>query len=194
MTPLELIKEGIAQANWMTVCDGYEALTGEHLHAEKESHPQTYRIVLEQIYDLVANAFEEPGYVPTTTILDTTKTTKIPKKKKSGRKKKVKRPKSTSEDEEDGSLILDSSKITPVKFEQGKIGKSQLITNESNLEEVKRNRIRASKTTKTYRGSPKKYQATCSECLKKFESDRKSGEIGQMCHNCLQGKKSRFNG
>lgn len=191
MTPLELIKEGIAQANWMTVCDGYEALTGEHLHVEKESQPQTYRIVLEQIYDLVADAFEEPGFVPSTTILDTKR---IPKKKKLSRKKKVKKPKSTSKDEDDDSLILDDSKITPTKFAQGKTGEFQFITNKPDIDEIKRNEAKARKTTKTRRAAPKKYQAKCSECSKKFESDRPTSEIGQKCRNCLKGGKSRFDG
>lgn len=193
MTPLELIKKGITDTDWAVVCDGYEALTGEHLHTKQEPQSQIDRIALQQIYDIVANACEEPGFVPTTTTLDTKR---IPKKKKSSHKKRVKKSElvGEDEDEEDSSLILDDSQITPIKFEQGKTGESQFITNELDIDEMKRNEVKARRTQKTRRATPKKYQAECSECSKKFESDRPTGEIGQKCRNCLRGGKSRFNG
>lgn len=200
MIPLEQIKKGIIEMDWKIVCDGYEALTGQSLHREMKSPDSDYRVVLEQISDLINNLFEEPGYVPSTTILETVE---IPKKGKPGRQKKKKKKvgcsrksktkTDTVNDEEDDSLNLDSNNITPVKFDQKKPGKSQFITNEPNPDEIERNKARARKTTRIRRKPPRKYQAKCSVCSGKFESNRPSGDIGQTCPNCLRGSKGQFN-
>lgn len=192
MSPLEQIRLGIIKMDWTIICNGYEALTGEFIHIEQE--PKTNEAkVLQQIYDIVADAVEEPGYVPSTTILNQKKHTKKKIKKKVGRPKKSKKKTDiVDEDGEDSSLELDVSQITPVKAAQEKLGESQLITNIPDPDEVDKNIARAKRTTRVIRESPKKYKAKCSECSSKFESNHPTGEIGQKCPGCLKANKGRF--
>ncbi len=172
MSPLDYIKEGILKGNWETVREGYERMTGESLQLPSTIDTTT---TLQQVYDIVAMALEEPGYVPSNP--EPTK-----KKKKSGRPKKV-IPKTV--DKEDSSL-LDVSKVTTT---QRNLGTVQLITNEPDPEEVEQNQIRAQKTNKGKRKSPVTYNVECNECEKSFKSNRPGGDIGQKCNKCLIKKK-----
>lgn len=196
MNPLEQIKEGIVKMNWTTVCNGYEALTGEFLHSEQE--PETGdKKALQQIYDIVALAIEEPGYVPST-FVNIADISPKPKKKKSGRpkgsrKKTSKKSTSVDKDGEDSSLNLDPDKKTVVQQQTGGV---RLITNELDPIEVEANKILAEKSrinkTSAVRSKIKKFDVKCSECDNEFKSDRPGGEMGQKCKRCLMGTKSRF--
>jgi hypothetical protein len=190
MNPLEQIKEGITRENWKIVCDGYAALTGEFLHTEQE--PGTGKIeVLQQIYDIVADALEEAGCAPSVTIV-----MKKTRKKKLGRpKKKNKKTNVTDEDEdeEDASLRLDDDKRTVVQKE---VGGTRLITNEPDPYEIEANKKKAiiaqKNKMKLQRTEAKTYDVKCNECEKEFASNRPGGKLGQKCSKCLQDKKSRF--
>ena len=188
MSPLEQIKEGIIKMNWTTVCNGYEALTGEMLHPKQEPQTDRYEKVVHQIYDLAALAVEEPGYVPCTNVVPVEEK---PQKKKVGRPKGS-RKKKTKQDVEgkDSSLILDEKQKTTVQKEVGGV---RFITNEPDPKEVKANKKKAQRTKMIpRRPEPRTHKVKCNECEESFESDKPGDEMGQKCKKCLRDKKSRF--
>lgn len=208
MTTLELIETGIVEGDWGLVCEGYRALTGKEIPVPPGKIARgDLEDGMRRISDIVNRTLVGVASTDGAELLDTpqtsTKENKKKKKKKVGHpKKKVKSnaevahtsPAFNPDDEEDSSLNLDDSNITNVKFNQTKPNEFQFITNEPDPEETKKNKARARNTTKIIRKPPRKYQAKCSVCSNKFESDRKTGKIGQTCRNCLNQGKSRFNG
>lgn len=191
-SPIEYIKEGILKSNWETVCEGYERLTGEALSLPATS--PTDRDALQQIYDIVAMAVEEPGYVPSNTISELRSSTiKAPKRKKTGRSKKSETKNTVTTDGEDSSIDLDNDNKT---ITQKETGGTRLITNEPDPEEVEKNKIRAKRVNKIKskldRPVAETYKVKCSECEKSFKSDRPQGEMGQKCKECLNDKKGIF--
>ena len=195
MNPLDYIKEGILKGNWETVCEGYERLTGEALRLPTDSSNEKKRAkeVLLQIRDIASDFIEGPM----SEICSTSDGSKK-RKKKSGRRKGSGKKKTTSKitvtkDGEDFSLQLDESKKNIVQKQAGEV---QLITNEPIQEEVEINQARAKRSEKNKLNIKRKvaikHRVKCNECEKKFESDRKGGEMGQKCPRCLSGLKSRF--
>jgi hypothetical protein len=188
MSPLEYIKEGVLEGNWATVCEGYERLTGETLLLPIDSlnEEKRAREILKQILDMASDFFD-----PIAEICETPDKSKK-QKKKPGRRKGS-RKSTVTKDGEDSSLQLDESKKTVVQKQTGEV---QLITNEPILEEVEKNKDRARKSAKNKlklkRNSTATYKVECNECGEKFDSDRKSGEMGQKCSKCLNSLKSRF--
>jgi len=186
-SPIDHIGEGILDGNWETVCEGFEKLTGQCLPVPGQTDMSKS---MKKIYDI---ATEELGLNVIAEICDTSNEPKKKKKKPGRRKGSGKKKTTVTKDGEDSSLQLDISKKTIV---QKQTGKTQLITNEPNPEEVEKNRVRAKRSEQNKlqlrRNVPTTYEVKCNECGKKFESDRKSGEMGQKCPTCLGGLKSRF--
>lgn len=186
MSPIEQIKKGIVNMDWTTVCNGYEALTGEFLHTEQE--PKTNdqaRMALNKI----ARIIEDDK-----TITANTLPTKVTKKKPGRPKKSKKKTTNTTiTNKDDPSIQFDEGNKTAV---QKDVGGVRFITNDPDPEEVKKNKTKAIKAqqnkSKLDRKTTKTYDVICNECEKSFESDRPGGEIGQKCRRCLLGKKSRF--
>ena len=187
MSPIEYIAEGIRSGNWETVCEGYERLTGEAIPLPSTPTTSDAEGVLRQIANIVVSALGESVDEP-----------KKPEKKKRGRpkgsgKKKATKKKKKTGDETDPTIQLDEDKRTETSKETGG---TQLITNEPDPEEVKRNKAKATKAQKNKvklgRRAAAKHDVECNECGKTFESDRKGGEMGQKCRSCLSAKKSRF--
>ncbi len=173
MSPIKQIADGIHKGDWQTVCAGYEKLTGETLPVPVIS--ETDRDVLQQIYDIVAIAVEEPGYVPCSTV-------KTPKRKVGRRKASGKKNNSTiTANGEDPSILLDN--------------KTQFITNIPDPEEVKKNKAKAERANKNkirIDRQPKiTYKVECNECRKNFQSNIGGGEIGQKCEECLRNRRNK---
>ncbi len=184
MSPLEYIANGIRKGNWETVCEGYERLTGESLPspAEKQVEATLTREVLSQIVEIASSFLGEPTVEP---------------KKKRGRPKgsgsKTKKKKTVTEDGEDSTVNLDDKNKTVISKSPGK---TQLITNDPDPEEVKRNVIKHERASankaKLNRQDVTTYKVECNECHKDFQSNRPSGQIGQKCEKCLSGLQGRF--
>lgn len=192
MSPLEQIKQGILKGDWEIVIDGYRNLTGELLYIDTNSNTT---VAMRQIYDIAAKTLNT--CLPETTnyqLAEGTIIKHIPtKKKKKRRLKSGNKRGDVTVDDEDASLQLDTSKRTVVQRETGG---TQLITNEPDPEEVKKNKIKAVRSqknkTKLDRQTIKIYDVKCNECEQTFKSNRRSGKMGQKCSKCLQEKKSRF--
>lgn len=189
MSPLKHIEDGIHGGDWESVCKGYELLTGKWIAppditiVREKISPQDFESAILHISDIISETLILPE--------------KILKSKKRGRPKGSKRKKkvTVTKDGEDSSLQLDESKKAVIP-RNPKAGDTQLITNDPDPEEVKRNQIKAKKANrnkaKLNRTATKKHMVKCNECPKTFESDRKGGEMGQKCPDCLNEKKSRF--
>ena len=187
MNPLELIEEGICSGDWEQICKGYELLTG------KEIAP------LSNDMTIVKDAFKQISNIISTTLDDLEHEQKeIPKKKTQGLKKgkkKVKKKITTTvtADGEDISLQLDENNKTVVQKETDG---TRLITNNPSSKEVADNKIAAKKVRENKdrlrRQVSKVYQVKCNECRQSFDSDRRSGQMGQKCPKCLRDKKSMF--
>ena len=194
MSPLEQIKQGIMNSSWAMVCDGYKNLTGEKIEL-----PPTTGIdsiagqTLQKIIDiLVDDILIESGKLESTSgEIETTKKKKPGRPK--GTKKKSSKIKPVPTNGEDDSLQLVETNRTT---EQREVGNVQLITNEPDPEEVRKNKIRAAKTARakqaTRRPADQSYDVKCSECESTFKSERPGGEMGQKCNKCLMDKKGKF--
>lgn len=182
MSPIDFIKEGILEGNWLTVCEGYERLTGEALRFPSIETDNSAQIKLDKIMALLAED------------CDATSSSKKKSPSTKPKKKKIRQKKSTvSKDGEDSSLKLDAKGKTMVQKETNG---TRLITNEPDATEIEENKKRAVKSGKNKlmlnRQAGKKYEVKCNECEKPFDSARPSGEMGQKCNKCLRGLKSRF--
>lgn len=184
MSPLEYIANGIREGNWETVCEGYERLTGERLPlpVEKPGEVTRTREVLSQIVEIASSLLSESTMEP---------------KKKRGRPKgsgsKTNKKGTVTEDGEDSTVNLDENKKTVISKSPGKI---QLITNDPDPEEVKRNAIKhkRAKANKAQlnREDVKTYKVKCNECRQDFQSSRPESQMGQKCEECLSGLRGRF--
>jgi len=169
MSPIEKIKNGILEANWSTVCEGYEQLTGDNIEAPCcEPKRTNAEKIVEEIKKILDN-FK--------TVKNTT-ATKIEKK-------------SVDEEGHDNSIKLDESLKTPITKEEGGV---RFITNEPDPEEMERNKKRAQRTNKVKikRAPLKKFKVQCTQCQSDFESEINSGEFGQTCKKCLNNTRDRF--
>ncbi|MHC4453431.1 MAG: hypothetical protein ACYSWS_01885 [Planctomycetota bacterium] len=184
-SPIGDIEEGILNGNWETVCEGFERLTGQHLPVPGHAGDSE---AMQKIHDIASTALGLDAIAEICDMSDESKK----KKKKPGRRKGSGKT-TVTKDGEDSSLQLDESKKTVVQKQTGEV---QLITNEPIPEEVKKNKIRAKKSAKNKlqlkRNVATTYKVECNECGGKFDSDRKSGEMGQKCSKCLNKLKSRF--
>ena len=193
MSPIEYIAKGIREGNWEIVCEGYERLTGKALPIPKTvATIDEAENALRQIANIASSALNGP-------MGENCDEKTKPANKKLGRpkvsvnKKKIKKKTTITQNGEDPSIQLDDNNKTVT---QKKVGETQLITNDPDPKEVKRNRVRAEKSKKNKlklnRQPMKTHKVKCNECEKTFESNRPDGEMGQKCQDCLRNKKSKF--
>lgn len=190
MSPIKYIKEGIHTGNWNLVCKGYERLTGEILCAPiAQLTIQNAENALRQVADMLSNILDVQQ--KPTVEQKTTSKKKVGRPK--GSKKKTNKSEQTDEHTDDATLNINAKNKTVV---QRKTGETQLITNEPDPEEVKRNKLRAKRARKEKlvidRPVATTYNVKCNECESEFKSNRPGGEMGQKCKKCLSDKKSRF--
>ncbi len=195
-SPIDNIGEGILDGNWEIVCEGFERLTGQRLPIpgqtdNSEAIQKIHNITSSALgLDLIAEICTEEAEV-----VDSTCRKKRGKGKKA--KKTKKKKKSTiSKEGEDSSLVLQTSSRTPGPSKDA--GTVQHITNTPDADEVERNKEKAARTNRAnFDQRPMtdvKFKVECNECLQDFQSDRRTGKMGQKCPKCLNGRKSQFNG
>ena len=193
MSPIEYIAKGICKGNWETVCEGYKRLTGKALPFPKTAATiDEAENALRQIANIASSALNGP-------MGENCDEKTKPAKKKLGRqngcvnKKKITKNTTVPQNGEDPSIRLDDNNKTVT---QKKVGETQLITNDPDPKEVKRNKVRAERAKKNKlklnRRPMKTHKVKCNECEKTFESNRADGEMGQKCQDCLRNKKNKF--
>jgi len=198
-SPIDDIGEGIRDGNWETVCEGFERLTGECLPVPAHAGDSE---AMEKIHGIAATALGLDAIAEIclgdVEVKSSTSRKRRGKGKKAKKAKKVsKKKKSTiSKEGEDSSLVLQDSSRTPGPSKDA--GTVQHITNTPDPEEVQRNKEKAARTNRAnFDQRPmasEKFKVQCNECLKDFDSDRRTGKMGQKCPTCLNGRKSQFNG
>jgi len=195
-SPIDDIGEGILAGNWKTVCEGFERLTGQCLPVPGQMNAPE---AMQKIHDIAETALgldvnaeiclEEAEVESATSTRRRGKRKKVKKTKKTGKKK----AKTISKEGEDSSIVLEGNRRTPGPRD---IGTVQHITNVPDPEEIAKNKEKAAKTDRTHfeKRPTKTYKVQCNECLRDFESNRQTGQMGQKCPSCLNGRKSQFNG
>jgi len=198
-SPIDNIGEGILEGNWEIVCEGFERLTGQRLPIpgqtdDSEAIQKIHNITSSALgLDLIAEICDEEAEVETTT---STKRRGKGKKAKKAKKASKKKKSTISKEGEDSSIVLQDRKRTPGPSKDA--GTAQHITNTADPDEVARNKEKAARTNRAnFEQRPvdsKKFKVECNECLNDFQSDRRTGKMGQKCPKCLNGRKSQFNG
>jgi hypothetical protein len=89
--------------------------------------------------------------------------------------------------------VNEDSIVSTETNKNGKHGFSHtVIISEKTLEREKRaNETLAKKREKKRRPKPKKYEMVCSDCNKKFKTQIKTGQLGQICSECLKSRSPR---
>lgn len=181
MSPIEYIEAGIKDGNWHVICEGYERLTGKSLPVPDICDATQ---ALDMIRAIVSTNANKPC-IPSPD--------GQPIRKKRGRPKGRKKKTTVTNEGEDSSLQFNDNHKTIVQKETDGI---RLITNNPDLEEVEKNRLKAEKANRNKlqlnRKVAKTYKVKCNECEETFESTRPRGEMGQKCNKCLGDKKNRF--
>lgn len=191
-SPIDDIGEGILDGNWETVCEGFERLTGQCLPVPDQMNSAE---AMQKIHDITSSAL---GLDLIAEICgeETEEPKKVKKKVKKTKKTREKKAKTVSKEGEDSSIVLQNSSRTPGPSKDA--GTVQHITNTPDPDEIARNKEKAARTNRANFDqrpvSDKKFKVECNECLKDFESDRRTGKMGQKCPTCLRGRKSQFNG
>jgi len=202
MTPLEYMEEGITEGDWWKVGEGYRMLTGRKILlpiGPKNDLTQAHN-ALRKIISLASKITPiDKTEIPPADMKQEPKTKKkLGRPMGSGKKKVVKeknitKKKQQKDGDDDPTLQLDDSNKTAIQKETGG---TRLITNEPDIDEMGKNKVKAERAKKNKlkldRQAAQKYRVKCNECGETFESDRKSGEMGQKCPSCLREKKSRF--
>jgi len=167
MSALSKIKEGIMTTDWLLVCDGYKDLTGESLECPEIPENNNSHI-LKKIRQLLDSC-------DTQAIAENT------------RDKTSQTDDNDYEKEDDETIVLDGSKITPTTAQEA--NKVSFITNNPKPQEIDRNRERASNKTRIRREPYKTFKVKCNECEEQFDSAIQSKSMGQKCPQCLSKKK-----
>ena len=166
MSPIEKIAEGIREGDFLTVCQGYEQLTGEWIEPPSIENSDI-KDALQRIEKIISMTLKS----------------KTAEKKQRGRPKgSRKKNKSTiTPSGEDPSILLNN--------------KTQFITNIPDPEEVRANKVKAEKANKNKiridRQPNITYKVKCNECGENFQSNIGGGEIGQKCEECLRNRRTK---
>lgn len=177
MNPLETIENGIAEGNWVRVCQGYEDLTGKVIKSKgiSNSSDQLIKQIEDLLNDYKKNIILDPEKSENRMNIKSSDLNKIAKSKE--------------------PIVFDKHKTPPI-VDTNIIKKSGYYGNETkpltedvSPEEINKNKEKAAitKERKTKRNPPKKYNVKCSQCEQNFESDRQeSKDFGQKCSKCLR--------
>lgn len=173
MNPLEEIENGIIEGDWVSVCRGYENLTGKVIKTKGISLSsnklieQIEKLINDHKKTIILNPYTENNPPPSNPSYPPIKKT---------------------ETIGPFASIDKNGNIVPTR--KGHYGNiTQPLTEDVPLEEINKNIEKATvtKERKTKRNPPKKYSIKCSQCEQNFESDRQeSKDFGQKCPKCLQ--------